>query len=247
MKKVGLTIGAALLVFVGVLVWQFPAAWARGFLPASITCVDMAGSLWNGQCTGLAANGVNVGDVTWDISAWRALTGKVVGDVAVTRADAAIQSSVALSFAGAGELTNLRARLPLDPATLPQLPAYLRGDVSLDFQKAVIADAWPQELRGTISARELRRTDGAQFRLGSYDLVFDGAVQPDGSLLGQLQDRGGPLAVRGTLKLTREPGYEVSGLVSARAEAPPQLRQQLEFLGAPNAAGEREFSLAGMF
>ncbi len=247
MKKAGLTMGAALLVFVGVLVWQFPASWARGFLPTSITCTELAGSLWNGQCTELVAQGVAVGDVTWNVSAWRALTGKLVGEVSVTRANAAVKSNLAMSFAGDGELLNLQARLPLDPAVMPQLPPYLRGDVALDFQKIVLQQAWPTELRGTVSARDLRRTDGAQFQLGNYDLVFDGVAQPDGALQGQLQDRGGPLAVRGTLQLTREPGYEISGLVAARAEAPAQLRQQLEFLGAPNAAGEREFSLAGTF
>jgi general secretion pathway protein N len=247
MKKAILTFGAALVVFLAVLVWQFPAGWARDFLPKNVACADFAGTLWSGQCMGLVLNGSAVGDLTWNLSPWRAIAGKAVGNVAVTRADLAMTSDIALSFAGNGTLSNFKARLPLDPAVLPQLPAYLRGDVTADFAKIVIASRWPAELVGTLNVRELRRLDGAQFRLGDYDLNFDGAVAPDGSLIGQLQDRGGPLAVRGTLKLTREPGYEVSGLVGARAEAPQQLRQQLEFLGPPNSSGEREFSLAGSF
>jgi hypothetical protein len=65
--------------------------------------------------------------------------------------------------------------------------------------------------------------------------------------VGQIRDLGGPLSVTGTLKLTRQGGYEVEGLVAARADAPPELINNMRFLGSPDATGRRPFSLSGTF
>jgi hypothetical protein len=245
MKKILLTAGAAVLVFLAVLIWQLPASWLRSYLPKQVVCADLAGTAWNGQCVALVFNGQAIGDVTWDVSPLKALTGRVVGDVAVTRVNAAVTATLALAFSGDGELTNFKARLPLEPGLAPGVPNNLSGEITLDFQRIVMTQRWPTELRGLASARNLSRLDGGGFALGNYDLKFDGVAAEDGSHTGQLADRGGPLAVRGTIKLTREPGYEVTGTVAARAEAAASLRRQLELLGAPNARGEREFSVAG--
>jgi hypothetical protein len=65
--------------------------------------------------------------------------------------------------------------------------------------------------------------------------------------VGDLTDLGGPLAVRGTLRLTNQPGYVLEGQVAARADAAPELVSNLQFLGTPDASGRRPFSIAGTF
>ncbi|MGH8286318.1 MAG: type II secretion system protein N, partial [Steroidobacteraceae bacterium] len=57
----------------------------------------------------------------------------------------------------------------------------------------------------------------------------------------------GPLNVTGSLRLTREPGFVLDGLVAARPDASPELARQLQYLGAPDAGGRRPFSIAGTF
>jgi Type II secretion system (T2SS), protein N len=245
MKKGALTVGVALLAFLGILLWQLPASWLKSFLPNNIACADLAGTAWNGQCVALTVQSRPIGDVTWDISAWRLLTGRVVGDIALTRGTLGATGTVALSFAGDGEVLNLKATVPLDPAVVPGIPNYLVGTVQADLAKIAIEQRKLKELRGLVAVRDLRRTDGARFALGNYDVTFENAPLPDGSIEGKLVDRGGPLAVSGTIKLTPEPGYEVSGVVTARGDAPQSLRRQLEFLGPADAAGARQFSLAG--
>ena len=65
---------------------------------------------------------------------------------------------------------------------------------------------------------------------------------------GQLRDLGsGPLAVEGTVRLTPEPGFDLEGLVTARPTASPELAQDIQFLGSPDARGRRPFSLAATF
>jgi hypothetical protein len=245
MKKGALTVGVALLAFLGILLWQLPASWLKSFLPNNIACADLAGTAWNGQCVGLALQSRPIGDVTWDISAWRLLTGRIAGDIAVARGTSVANATVSLSFSGDGEIENLKATVPIDPAVVPGVPNYLLGTVQADLATIAIDQRKLKDLRGTIAVRDLRRTDGARFALGNYDVTFQNAPLADGSIEGKLVDRGGPLAVNGTIKLTPEPGYEVSGVVTARGEAPESLRRQLEFLGPADAAGARQFSLAG--
>jgi hypothetical protein len=173
------------------------------------------------------------------------LTGKLVGTVGVTRSNASARSDLALDFGGTGELTNLQARVPLDPAIAAALPANYRGDVMLDFKRIGIAKGRLTALKGTASARNLRQVGSRPMAFGNYDVTFDATAAADGSLTGNLTDRGGPLAVLGTIRITPEPGYEVNGTVTARADAAQSLKRQIEFLGLPDPSGARSFSVAG--
>ena len=68
-----------------------------------------------------------------------------------------------------------------------------------------------------------------------------------GEPTGKLRDLDGPLAVEGTLRLTRQPGFELEGLVAPRAGAEPALINNIRYLGSPDATGRRPFSVAGTF
>ncbi len=245
MKRAGLTISLALVVFIAVLIAYLPVSWLRSYLPANVTCQDLAGSVWDGQCLGLGVAQAQLGDVSWDISGWRALTGRLVGQVSIARRDAAATADVSVSLGGDGELTNLKARLPIDPSLAAAIPANYRGDVLLDFARVAFAKQRLTTLKGVASVRGLRQVGAQPMNLGSYDATFDSTAAQDGSLTGTLADRGGPLALAGTIKITSEPGYELNGTVTARAEAAPGLRRQIEFLGMPDASGARPFSVAG--
>ena len=60
-----------------------------------------------------------------------------------------------------------------------------------------------------------------------------------------VEECGGPLAVQGTLRLTRQPGYVLEGQVAPRDGAPPELIGNLQLLGTPDGLGRRPFSIAG--
>ena len=53
---------------------------------------------------------------------------------------------------------------------------------------------------------------------------------------GQIKDLDGPLSVQGTLRLTRQGGFEVQGTVAPKPGAPTKLTDNLRFLGSPDAA-----------
>ncbi len=65
--------------------------------------------------------------------------------------------------------------------------------------------------------------------------------------VGQVMSLDGPVDFNGTVKLTRAPGWAVDGRVRVKPETPPELAQQLAYLGTPDADGTRPLSLEGTF
>ena len=245
MRRVILVTVLAVVAFAIIIIARMPASWVVPSPPAKISCVGTDGTIWSGTCSGLNVQGQAVGDIAWELHATRLLAGKIAAHVVLTRPGATAQADVESNFS-VSDLTarNVKADLPLDPALMPQLPPNLRGSAHAELalvrlQKGVITD-----LQGHIEAHDLRQVGSNAADLGSYSLTFPGGqAEPTG----ELHDVGGPLAVQGTLRLTREPGFDLKGLVAPRPNAPADLAKQIQYLGSPDAQGRRPFALAATF
>ena len=246
--KILLTIAASLVVFAAVMLFNLPARWVSGLLPANISCGELSGTVWNGSCAPFAIQGLPpLGVLSWDLSPLSALTGRITGPATLANEQLQASADLALRWSGDGEISALKARLPLDPQLVPGLPPNTRGTTIVDVAKLVIAQGKLAELRGVIEARDLQDVGANAMSLGSYSLSFDGPVPDDGSLTGRLVDLVGPLAVGADLTVTAAPGYRIEGTVAVRPEAPDRLRRQLEILGPADAGGRRPFALEGTF
>ncbi len=138
----------------------------------------------------------------------------------------------------------MSADVPLDPALMPGLPPKLRGQSHLALTRVVLVKGALQELQGRIEVHDLEDLDERATRLGSYAVTF---APTSGDPTGVIQDLDGPLSVAGTLRLTRQGGFEVEGTVAPKSGAPAELTDNLRYLGSPDAAGRRQFSLSGTF
>ena len=134
-----LTVTAGLVVFLGVLALYLPASWFAAALPAQIKCTELGGSVWAGECLGLAYQNGKLGDVTWNLAAGSALTGRLVGDVSLTGDTQRLNADLDLGRDGAGQLSNVSGMLQMDPAILPQLPRDQRGTVIAKFKHVELA------------------------------------------------------------------------------------------------------------
>ncbi len=83
--------------------------------------------------------------------------------------------------------------------------------------------------------------------IGGYSVTFPKGGRVGGEPVGQVKTLDGPVDFQGTLKLTRAPGWVVDGKVRVKADTPPELAKQLEYLGRPDADGTRQLSLEGTF
>lgn len=220
---------------------RLPASWV---VPRTgvFACASADGSVWSGSCSGLNFGGTSLGDLAWDLAPLRLLTLTLAGHVVLARGPVTGSADLALRPGGRIELRNLVADLPLDPRQLPHLPPQLRGRVHTDLALVRIERGALAELKGRIEVHDLTQRTGHVTQLGSYALSFPGGgLEPVGTLV----DLGGPLAVQGTLRLTKEPRYVLAGTVAAREGAAPELVNDLGYLGSPDALGRRPFSIEG--
>lgn len=232
----------AAVAFVVIVLVRLPAAWLipGGQLPG---CAGLDGSLWSGTCEGLSVSGTPVGDVSWQLLPLRLLRGRL-GLHLTVRGPATATADVELALGGNLTVRNIVADAPLDPRLMPGIPSTLHGQAHLELALAQIEHGVITRLQGRIEARDLEDRSGADTPLGSYVLIFPGSP---GEQIGKLHDLDGPLALEGTLRLTREPGFVLEGLIAPRRGAAPEIVNNIRFLGSPDASGRRPFTLSGTF
>jgi hypothetical protein len=243
-----LTAIAGLLVFLGVLVLYLPASWFAAMLPAQLRCKELGGSLWQGECLGLDFQGAKLGDATWNLAPGTALSGRLAGDVDVRGGALSARADLDLKLNGTGELRNVSARFPLDPAFIAQFPRDQRGTIVTDLKRVVLTDGPAlAQLQGTIELHELRQVGRNPLALGSYRLTFDGAGPANGTSVGQLRDIGGPFAVEATVTLTPPNNYLVQGFMTARSAEAEKLVREMTLGAQPDASGRSAFSFEGSY
>jgi general secretion pathway protein N len=245
-KRTILLIICAVLVFAGLVIARLPASWVMPGPKSGMACSEVAGSVWDGTCTGLTVQQQPIGDLTWEIHAMRLLAGKINADVVVTRPTGSIRGNVESGFDKKIVARDLLVDLPLDPELAAGLPPNLRGlrgKVHAQVAYLQLDGQIVRAIEGVVEAHDL--SDGDQ-KWGSYSVTFPPPTT--GVPVGQLKDLGsGPLAVEGSIRLTPAPGFDLEGLVAARPSASPELVQNLRFLGSPDAQGRRPFSLESSF
>jgi len=239
---------AVLLVFLGILVLYLPASWFSSALPATAKCSELGGSIWHGECLGLEVQGNRLGDATWNFASGKAFTGRVDGDVDVRGDALQARADLDIGLKGTGELRNISARFPLDPAFIAKFPRNQRGNVTADFKRVVLSDGPAiASLQGTLELRDFRQVGTNPLELGSYQLTFDGAPATNGNVVGKLRDLGGPFMVSGTLTLSPPSTYLVEGLITGRTADAEKLVREITLGAPPDASGRSAFSFEGSF
>ncbi len=233
-----------LLAFLAILIARAPAGWLIPSGPAApFTCAAVEGTLWSGLCSGLTVQHQAYGDLSWDLMPLKLFTGRLAARVSLGSGLIHGSGELDLSLGGAVTVRGASADFPLDPKLVPAIPAGITGTAHVDLARLVLRKGVIEALEGRLEAHDLTSHEGKVTPLGSYLLVFPPGTAADP--VGQLKDLGGPLSLQGTLKLTRNGQFDVEGLIAARPEASPELVSNLRFLGTPDAAGRRTFSMQG--
>jgi hypothetical protein len=240
----GLWIGCATAVaFVVILVARLPAAWVIPSTGPNAPCTAVDGSLWSGSCSGMTYARNPLGDVSWELRPLQLCLGRLAAHVSAVHAGAQASADVELTFGQRLTARRLVGDLPLDPNVIPGLPPTLSGRLHLDLALARLEHGVITQLVGRVELHDLVDASGNATALGSYVIEFPAGAS--GDPVGKLHDLEGPLAVQGTLRLTRQPGFELEGEVTARPGAPPELVNNIRFLGSPDALGRRPFAISG--
>lgn len=245
--KLALTVVAGLLVFLVVLALYLPAGWFASYLPAQVRCTELGGSIWHGECLGLEYEQRPLGDATWNFAPGSALTGRLVGDVQVRGTMLEARADLDTNFSGVGELRNVTAKFPLDPAFIAQMPRDQRARIDANLPRLVVgAGGTIQTIEGVIALHDLKQVGVRPLELGSYEVRFADAVagQP---VVGTLRDLGGPFALNGTLTLTPPNSYLVRGAVRGKTAESENLVREITFGAPPDASGFSQLTFEGTY
>lgn len=233
----------AVVAFAAIVIARLPATWIIPAPPSPVTCADVDGSIWSGTCSGLTVQGTPLGDMTWSVHALRLLTGKLSVNILLTHPARSLSGDFDVGLDKSVTAHNVQANIPFDEtikALVPPLRS-LSGSANANIVYARYVKDIVKQIQGHIEVHDLEDHDrNGVTPVGSYSVTFPGGGNGDPT--GELRDIGGPLAVQGTLRIMQDqPGVEVQGYVTPRADAAPDLRHQLEYLGSPDAQGRRQF------
>ena len=232
----------AVVAFAVIVIARLPASWVVPEPPSVVSCAAVEGSIWNGTCAGLVAQGSALGDLVWDVHALRLLSGRLSVNGVLTRPTGSVRGDFDIGLDKSVTARNVHAELPLDQDVMSLMPRNLRtlhGNARADIALAHVAKDIVTQLQGRIELHDLEDRDREVMPLGNYSVTFPGG---SGDPTGQLQDLGGPLSVQGTVRLMQDkPGVELQGYITPRPDAVPALVNQLQYLGSPDSQGRREF------
>jgi hypothetical protein len=234
----------AILAFAAILLVRLPASWVVGFLPPGIGCGEIAGTAWNGTCARLTYNGAPMGNLAWDLHPSALFRLKIAAYADFTRGEDFIRGDLEVGRGETYVANDLQAQMPLDPPLLPQMASGYSGAVSLNLAHLRVEKNVITAIEGQIETTSLVSLRD-RMEIGSYSASFP-KTTPGQEPVGQLMSLDGPVDFQGTLKLTRAPGWAISGKVRTKPETPPGLARQFEFLAA-DAEGWRQIDSEGTF
>ena len=235
---------AGIATFLIGLIISFPARVAYQWLvPAELKLSGISGSIWRGNATQGYAGGVYLTNLRWNFQPLGLLTGKVEFATSSNPASGFLDADIAFGMGGSVTMSDVTGAVAI--ANLADVFPFagIEGDVSLEFEELVIKNGVPIEAVGTVNIANLVSRYLSPTTLGDYRAEFQTA---EDAILGSVHALSGVLELKGsTIKLTEDGEYEFAGQVLAKPVAPAAIRQQLQFLGTPDARGFRDFLLPG--
>lgn len=243
MPRRSLLIIAAALTFFAVLVFSFPARVAyQWFVPPDLQLSGIRGTVWNGSAAQAETAGVFLHDVTWSFRPRSLLSGRIGYGIAATPASGFMESIVEIGVTGDLGFSDVRASIPLqlvqDAAGMPGL----RGDVNLRLERLILEDGLPVTADGELAVSGLLAPLIYREPVGGYRVEF--FTQSSG-IVASVEDTDGIVDLAGSLKISPDRSYQFTALLAPKATTPPNLRQQMQFLGTANDRGQYELRLEG--
>jgi general secretion pathway protein N len=236
----------AALVFLGALVATLPATLITRALPARLALDGVSGSVWDGEAESLRLDGVALGSLHWQLDGWSLWRAQVSAELQLTRPDGHLEGQVRLRSGGQIDGEAIRFDLPL--TTLhpdPKDPAWT-GRIAGQVDNVRLQDGWPVALTARLTLSHLKAPNATD-DLGTFALSFEPRDATPTTLLGRLQDQGGPLRVQAQLRLEHDRTYRLDGDITPRGGLSDELNRAIAFLGSPDATGRRPIGMTGSF
>lgn len=235
------TITITLVVFIGSLILQAPAATLYAwFKPKSATPVELVGlqgSVSAGRASGLNVNGrPALNNLAWTLQPWRLLLGQL-GFHLESRGDTTLDSSVALSIFGSTAINNTQGVMDLKSLLTaigqPFLP--LDGQARLTLKSLRVRKEQFKSADGRVEIHGLAWTLAQEpIVLGDFAATI---TTENDVIMVKFEPLAGALELNGTAKLSPDQTYEADLQVRPKAGAPALLGSLLGSIGPADPQG----------
>lgn len=238
-----LTLG--LLAFVAGIVLFFPARVAYQWLaPPELKLNGIHGTIWHGNASEASVRGVYLHGLQWQIHPLNLLGAKASYSIEGKFVSGFLQADIAIDVSGALTVSELAASMTLaelQPAL--GIPG-LGGNLSLQFSRLRAVDGLPVAADGEISVAQLVVPFVFRDSLGDFRAEF---FTEDAAVVASLEDSDALIDLAGSLRISADRKYRLSGQLAATADTPATLQQFMAAgLGPANARGQHEFGIEGM-
>ena len=234
-------VGVATLL-VGLLAF-FPARVAyHWFAPSTLQLAGIDGTVWRGSAKEGQAAGLYIRNLHWTFKPLSLLTGKLAFKTRLDSAGGFINTDLYAALDGSILFENLDVALSVGALRDLIQTAGLDGRISLHFTALEIRDGLPVTANGVAEVTNLFIRGLATTTIGDFRAKF--STTSDG-ILASVEDTAGMFDLAGTLRVSPDGAYYLSGLIAPTPTTPPAVIEQLRFLGSPNERGQREFRFEG--
>lgn len=234
---------AGILTLLTGLIILFPARVAyHWFPPPGIAISGIDGTIWSGSARHVTGAGIYVANMRWRSKPLRLLTGKLAYAIEGKLASGFFESDLALGFGGDIYLGKLTGSLPVGILEQATGVAGMQGILNIQFDRLQLSDGLPVAAEGEVEVSGLLLPLVSQTAIGGFRAEF--FTQQDG-VVASIEDTDAIFDLAGSVRITSDRNYQFLGQVAAKPETPPQVREQMRFLGSPNERGQYELRLEG--
>lgn len=226
------------------LVIMFPARVAyTWFAPPDLRLASISGTVWTGRAAYMETGGLYCRDIEWRSKPFALFRGQAAFAVKAALPSGYLRGDVAISIDNRIVLRDLTAATDLQLFEGPTGLRGLRGNLRIDAERVILEDGIPTDVAGNAEVSDLLVPLIHSAAIGGYRIE---AFTQNSGIMASVEDTDGVVDIAGTFELLPDQNYRFVGLVAPKANTPPRLRQQLQYLGSPNDRGQREIRLEGI-
>ncbi|MGF1759067.1 type II secretion system protein N [Photobacterium sagamiensis] len=243
----GTTFGA---VLIGSLIAHVPASWLWQQMPPvkGLMVAGISGTPWQGVASQVRWQEQNLGRVQWDMSLAALLTGKASFAVRFGKgSDLAFDGRGTVGYGTSGAFAeNLLVSVPaqniLKYARAP-IPATVTGNLELTVRDYQYQAPYCSALDGSLAwtSANIRSPLG---EINPGPVIADLGCE-QGQLTAQASQSSADISSDWQASLAVNQSYSLNGWFKPGAEFPPQLGQQLKWLGNPDSKGRYKIAYSG--
>lgn len=237
-KRVAGLLALALAVYLLTLLLALPVVRVIEWVdPGGVSIHGADGRVWAGHArrVELDAAPVPLTDVSWDLSAWRLLTGELGSEIEAGVAGLDVRGYVAVSGGRTIRVADLTLRGPVS-GLLERLPypVAAAGSVLARIEDGELVAGVPRGFRGRAVWSDARVQ--APLAVGLGEVVAEFAPDADAQDI-DIRAEGGEVEVEGDIRLQADGGYDIEMALTPTDRAGSRVRDTLTLLGQPDDQG----------